>query len=299
MRLKDIFATANHNLGRSRLRTFLTLLSIIIGAFTLSLSIGLGEGVKAYINSQIGSFSDANLYRVAKEGADAPSGGATFSSPEPKEYDPNAKQAATDFTQQFLSKEQIEQIDEFILRYEYALQCHGILIPLRRIILDSDLLRNLSDICRIEISCGNDDTLGIRIHFCFLAAFDTCDIQRAFLIGDDKRIGIESHLPTIEQCEPFSILGESDGNIAPDLVRIESMHRLAHIEHDIIRQIHDETDGSLADCEQRALEPFGRSAIPDSRNHARSEKRNFFGIRNSHAWHNQFRIRARRIRDDG
>ena len=128
MRLKDIFATANHNLGRSRLRTFLTLLSIIIGAFTLSLSIGLGEGVKAYINSQIGSFSDANLYRVAKEGADAPSGGATFSSPEPKEYDPNAKQAATDFTQQFLSKEQIEQIkndpnvDKVRLPYTFTIE---------------------------------------------------------------------------------------------------------------------------------------------------------------------------------
>lgn len=110
MRVIDIFSTANNNLGRSKLRTFLTLLSIIIGAFTLSLSLGLGEGIKSYINSQIGSYTDANIYRVAKEGADDPGAGASFSSPEPKEYDPNAKKATSDFTQTFLSGDQIEAL---------------------------------------------------------------------------------------------------------------------------------------------------------------------------------------------
>ncbi len=128
MRLRDIFSTANHNLGRSKLRTFLTLLSIVIGAFTLSLSLGLGEGVKAYINSQIGSYADANIYRVAKEGADGVGGGPAFSSPEPKEYDPNAKKTTSDFTQQFLSREQIKiiaddpNVDKVRLPYTFTVE---------------------------------------------------------------------------------------------------------------------------------------------------------------------------------
>jgi putative ABC transport system permease protein len=128
MKIPDIFSTANHNLGRSKLRTFLTLLSIVIGAFTLSLSLGLGEGVKSYIDSQIGSYADANIYRIAKEGADDVGGGASFSSPEPKEYDPNAKKTATDFTQSLISEEQINQvksdpnIDKVRLPYTFSVE---------------------------------------------------------------------------------------------------------------------------------------------------------------------------------
>ena len=62
MRVIDIAKTANRNLGRSKLRTFLTLLAIAIGTFTLALSIGLGQGVKNYISSQLGSFENVNIF---------------------------------------------------------------------------------------------------------------------------------------------------------------------------------------------------------------------------------------------
>ena len=67
MKKLDLIKTANSNLRRSKMRTFLTVFSIVIGAFTLAMSLGLGEGIRGYINSQIGAYDDANLYRVVKK----------------------------------------------------------------------------------------------------------------------------------------------------------------------------------------------------------------------------------------
>jgi putative ABC transport system permease protein len=109
MKILDTISTANSNLGRSKLRTFLTLFSIVIGSFTLSLSLGLGEGVKSYVKAQIGQYSDANLYRITKKGAGAFAGGG-FGAAEAKEYDANADKKSVDFSSQFLSQQQLLDI---------------------------------------------------------------------------------------------------------------------------------------------------------------------------------------------
>lgn len=108
MKKLDLIKTANSNLRRSKLRTFLTVFSIVIGAFTLAMSLGLGEGIRGYINSQIGAYEDANLYRVVKEGADSFQG--SFSSPEPKEYKPESKQTVTDYAQFLLTPADVAKI---------------------------------------------------------------------------------------------------------------------------------------------------------------------------------------------
>lgn len=108
MKKLDLIKTANSNLRRSKMRTFLTVFSIVIGAFTLAMSLGLGEGIRGYINSQIGAYEDANLYRVVKQGADSFQG--SFSSPEPKTYKPDTKQTITDYAQFLLTPEDIAKI---------------------------------------------------------------------------------------------------------------------------------------------------------------------------------------------
>jgi putative ABC transport system permease protein len=109
MRVIDIATTANTNLRRSKLRTFLTLLAIGIGTFTLSLSLGLGEGVKTYISSQLGSFSEINLYQVTKANSGPFSGGG-FGSGEPVEYTGQSA-GINDFSQLFLSEEDLQTIE--------------------------------------------------------------------------------------------------------------------------------------------------------------------------------------------
>lgn len=108
MKLTDIILTSNNNLRRSKLRTFLTILAIVIGAFTLAMSLGLGEGIRGYITSQIGTYSDANLYRVIRQGGDSFGGG--FSSPEPKEYKPEEEKRVGELSQLILSEVELEKI---------------------------------------------------------------------------------------------------------------------------------------------------------------------------------------------
>jgi putative ABC transport system permease protein len=110
MRVLDVVKTANKNLGRSKLRTFLTLLAISIGTFTLALSLGLGQGVKNYISSQLGTFEDINLYQVNKKNANNFSGG--FGSGEPVEYTGESTANAGNFDQLLLKQEDIEKIKQ-------------------------------------------------------------------------------------------------------------------------------------------------------------------------------------------
>jgi putative ABC transport system permease protein len=52
MKLSDLLASANRNLAQNRVRTILTVLAIFIGAFTLTLTLAVGEGFKEYIQLQ-------------------------------------------------------------------------------------------------------------------------------------------------------------------------------------------------------------------------------------------------------
>ncbi len=45
----EIIKTANKNLWRHKLRTFLTVSAIFVGAFTLTMTNGLGDGLRDYI----------------------------------------------------------------------------------------------------------------------------------------------------------------------------------------------------------------------------------------------------------
>ncbi len=133
MRVLDITSTANANLRRSKLRTFLTLLAIAIGTFTLALSLGLGQGVKNYISSQLGSFEDVNLYRIIKD--DASNIPVGFGNGELQEFD-GEKSGISDFDQLFLSPQDIQTISEvngvssvklpYSVTFDYAVGASGV-----------------------------------------------------------------------------------------------------------------------------------------------------------------------------
>src|SRR5665647_653197 len=92
MKLYDIILTANANLLRSKLRTFLTILAIFIGALTLSLTTGLGSGISDYINRQLGNLGTKNqlIIRANQDN------GASLSSG-PQKYDPTRKSISAGF----------------------------------------------------------------------------------------------------------------------------------------------------------------------------------------------------------
>ena len=63
MRIWDLLKIANRNLFRNKLRTFLTVAAIFIGSFTLTMTNGLGDGMRSYVESQVKNIeSDTVLF---------------------------------------------------------------------------------------------------------------------------------------------------------------------------------------------------------------------------------------------
>ena len=67
MKITDLIVTANRNLLRNKLRTLLTVLAIFVGAFTLTLTNGLGDGMKDYIEKQVKNYEGTNVLFVHKK----------------------------------------------------------------------------------------------------------------------------------------------------------------------------------------------------------------------------------------
>lgn len=67
MKLTDLIITANRNLFRNKLRTLLTVLAIFVGAFTLTLTNGLGDGMKDYIETQVKNYEGTNVLFIHKK----------------------------------------------------------------------------------------------------------------------------------------------------------------------------------------------------------------------------------------
>lgn len=65
MRTIELIKSANKNLWRNKLRTFLTVSAIFIGAFTLTITNGLGDGMRAYIESDVKNTESKNVLFIS------------------------------------------------------------------------------------------------------------------------------------------------------------------------------------------------------------------------------------------
>lgn len=77
----DLVASAVGNSFRSKTRTTLTVLAIFIGAFTLTLTSGVGTGINRYIDTTVSSIGASDVLTVSIAEEDAGDG--------PREYDPD------------------------------------------------------------------------------------------------------------------------------------------------------------------------------------------------------------------
>jgi putative ABC transport system permease protein len=64
MKIIDLVKTSQKNLVRAKLRTFLTVLAVFVGTFTISVTTGVGNGVKAYVNKELGNVGVENAFVV-------------------------------------------------------------------------------------------------------------------------------------------------------------------------------------------------------------------------------------------
>ena len=109
MRLWGIIRMANRSLLRNKLRTFLTISAIFVGSFTLTLTNGLGDGLRAYVENQVKNIEAERVMFIRKQ---PPAAGSATHNNEPPEYDSDnsANEDVLDPTAYSFTREQIERI---------------------------------------------------------------------------------------------------------------------------------------------------------------------------------------------
>ena len=90
MKFSSIAGQSAKNASRSKSRTTLTVIAIFIGAFTLTITSGIGTGINRYIDSTIASIGADDVLTVTKI-----STSEVEVTDGPKEYSPNQLQAET------------------------------------------------------------------------------------------------------------------------------------------------------------------------------------------------------------
>jgi len=80
MKAWDLIRISNRNLFRNKLRTFLTVMAIFVGSFTLTMTNGLGDGMRDYVESQVKNIEGDRVIIVRKK-MDRPVGGPRAGAP--------------------------------------------------------------------------------------------------------------------------------------------------------------------------------------------------------------------------
>jgi putative ABC transport system permease protein len=67
MNIWEIVKISNRNLLRNKLRSFLTVMAIFVGSFTLTMTNGLGDGLRGYIETQVKNIEANNVLFLRKK----------------------------------------------------------------------------------------------------------------------------------------------------------------------------------------------------------------------------------------
>ena len=127
MRTIDIVQTAWSNLRRNKTRSILTIVAVFVGATTITLTNGIGAGIKSYLNRQVSSLgTDGILVTTIKNDSTGQSDTG------PKRYDPTKTKAAANVGPQgpgagglspfLLSKQDIQKIERFFVGYKHIVR---------------------------------------------------------------------------------------------------------------------------------------------------------------------------------
>lgn len=87
MNFFELLKSANHNLFRNKVRTFLTIIAIFVGSFTIILNVAINNGVNAFIDEQTSALGGDNFIMLMSNGAeDMMSGMGMGAASGPTEY---------------------------------------------------------------------------------------------------------------------------------------------------------------------------------------------------------------------
>jgi putative ABC transport system permease protein len=191
MRLWDIFTTALANTLRTKLRTFLTVTAVVVGAFTLTMTSGIGAGINQYIDAQVEAMGDTNMVSVVP--AQSMDAGVGFTASEPTEYDPDAQNAMSEFGMPALDDDDIEDLEALdhvemvdpvvFANVEYLEAPNGTKYSVSSVGFPSDL--SMVDYAAGGPGSTEDDAHELVIPSAWLTAFDVDDIDNADEVVDE------------------------------------------------------------------------------------------------------------------
>ncbi len=92
MKLWELLKLANRNLFRNKLRTFLTVAAIFVGSFTLTMTNGIGDGLRSYVESQVKNIEGDAVIFVHRK-IEMPDGGPRGDAP--AEYKDESERSKT------------------------------------------------------------------------------------------------------------------------------------------------------------------------------------------------------------
>lgn len=97
MKITEVIKSANSNLLRNKGRSFLTILAIFIGTFTIIMTTGINTGVNDYIDRQMAAAGGENMLEISSAAMSEMMDGSMMvgSSSGPKKYDPNKNSVST------------------------------------------------------------------------------------------------------------------------------------------------------------------------------------------------------------
>ena len=113
MRILDILHDANANLLRNKLRSFLTILAIFIGSFSIISTSAIQAGVNDFIDQQVNSYGGEGYLAIASKDSFEALEGLQNAGKEPMEYNPDKIQTgATPISKKTIEKlKKIDGID--------------------------------------------------------------------------------------------------------------------------------------------------------------------------------------------
>lgn len=112
MRFSDLITVALRNLWRQKMRSILTILSVMVGAFLIAIMMSVGQGLEEFLTSQVTTFTNEKTISVSKNSG---AGGLFSFSGGPTEYNESTSNVNfSDTTQlletRYLDKDDIEKI---------------------------------------------------------------------------------------------------------------------------------------------------------------------------------------------
>lgn len=220
MKITDYIITAQQNLFRQKLRTSLTMIAIFIGALTLSLTNGIGEGVRNFFTDQLSSAESENTILIVTNQtkfSTEDSGSPVGSIPE---YNPE-KEAIDGFAFTILTQEQCDFLqsnqkinDNLSLQdaihsvyCSHPLQIEYITNPQEEKKYIADISTYIPEI-RVELLAGrliteiDEDTIVVSERYATQLGFATPEES----IDKTIHIGVQDPTGTIEEF-PVTIVG--------------------------------------------------------------------------------------------